>query len=247
MTSPTPSPRNGESPDFIVALDVSSSAELPAILDRLDGIASWYKLGLEVFSAEGPACLDPLHARNARIFLDLKFHDIPRTVERAVASACRHGIHLLTVHASGGRAILTAAATAARAAGTHRPRILAVTALTSLDTNDFADLGIARTLDEQVLSLAKMAVECGIDGLVCSPQEVGRLRRELGPGPLLVTPGIRLPTDQAGDQKRTGTPADAIRDGASYLVVGRPILEAADPAAAARAIRAEIARGLGND
>lgn len=225
---------------MIVALDVPNPSEIPGVLHKLPAEVEWFKVGLELFCAGGPDALSPLHAARKSIFLDLKLHDIPRTVERAVLSAAGHGVQLLTVHASGGRAMLRAAADSAGACGVNRPRILAVTTLTSLDESDFAELGIGRSPSDQVLGLAELAVACGIDGLVCSPQEVARLRQALGPAPLLVTPGIRMPSDAAGDQKRTGTPAQAVRDGATHLVVGRPILEAADPAAAARAILREM-------
>jgi orotidine-5'-phosphate decarboxylase len=227
-------------PSMIVALDVPDTAGIATVLGKMPAEVQWFKVGLELFCAGGPDTLSPLLAARKSIFLDLKLHDIPRTVERAVQSASRHGAMLLTVHASGGRAMLEAAADAARSAGAKRPRIVAVTALTSLDESDFADLGINRSPSDQVLRLAELAVSCGIDGLVCSPQEVARLRSALGKEPLLVTPGIRMPGAAAGDQKRTGTPREAVRDGATHLVVGRPILEAPDPSAAARAILQEI-------
>lgn len=226
-------------PEIIVALDVPTSREIAPVLARLPAELSWYKVGLELFCAEGPATLAPLRERN--IFLDLKLHDIPRTVERAVKSAARHGVKLLTVHACGGRPMLEAAAKAARETGPDRPRLLAVTVLTSMDANDLADVGVTRPVSAQVLALAELALSAGIDGLVCSPQEVGELRRRLGPGALLVTPGIRLPGGELGDQKRVATPGAAARDGATHLVIGRPILEAADPAAAVRAIKADLA------
>ena len=230
-------------PELIVALDVPDTARIGPWVDRLPVEIRWYKVGLELYCADGPRALAPLRERDRRVFLDLKLHDIPRTVARAVGSAARHGAGLMTLHASGGRAMIRAAAEAAREAGPSAPKLLAVTVLTSLDQSDLADLGVARTPAEQVVALGRMAVEAGADGLVCSAQEVGALRAALGPGPLLVTPGIRLPSDAVGDQKRVATPAAAVRDGATHLVVGRPILDAPDPAAAARAILDDMGAG----
>jgi orotidine-5'-phosphate decarboxylase len=231
-------------PEIIVALDVPSSTEMKPVLARLPAELNWFKVGLEVFCAEGPGVLAPLRERGCHVFLDLKLHDIPRTVERAVRSASRHGVSLLTVHACGGRPMLEAAAKAAKDAGPDRPRLLAVTVLTSMDQRDLSDVGVTRPVSDQVKALADLAISAGIDGLVCSPQEVGELRKRLGPGALLVTPGIRLPGGELGDQKRVATPGSAARDGATHLVIGRPILEAPDPGAAVRAIRDDIANAL---
>ena len=217
------------------------SASMRSLLERLPDRLEWYKFGLELFCAEGPAALEPLHEMHKKIFLDLKLHDIPRTVANAVRSASQHGIDMLTLHASGGAAMLAAAAVAAAEFGTDRPKLLAVTVLTSLDSADLASQGINRSTSEQVAALARMAIEAGVDGLVCSAKEVGALRKELGPEPLLVTPGIRMPSGTADDQKRVATPADAVRDGASHLVVGRPITKAADPAASLSEIEDNMA------
>ena len=233
-------PVRGPRPDIIVALDVPDRPAMVSAVRRLTGAIRWFKMGLEMFCAEGPEALQPLKELEARIFLDLKLHDIPRTVERAVRSASRHGVDLLTLHACGGRAMLEAAAAAAKDFGPGRPRLLAVTVLTSMDQKDLTDTGVNRSPSDQVRALAELAISCGIDGLVCSPQEVGDLRQRLGPGPLLVTPGIRSASDAAGDQKRTATAGAAVKAGSSYLVVGRPILEAADPKAAALALQKEI-------
>lgn len=227
--------------ELIVALDVPDAGAIPGWLARLPAEVAWYKVGLELFCAEGPRALDPLRAAGKRIFLDLKLHDIPRTVERAVQSAAQHGVELITLHASGGAAMIAAAAGAARAAPAPRPKLLAVTVLTSLDAADLERLGWPRSPAEQAERLARLAVEAGADGVVCSPHEAAALRAALGPGPLLVTPGIRPPGGDLGDQKRVATPAAAARAGATHLVVGRPILEAADPAAAARAILDDLA------
>ncbi|MDD4737251.1 MAG: orotidine-5'-phosphate decarboxylase [Kiritimatiellae bacterium] len=229
-------------PELIVALDLPSSQNIPAILDHLPPELTFFKLGLELFCAEGPDALNPLLERKMNIFLDLKLHDIPHTVERAVHSAAAHGVKLLTVHACGGKAMLTAAAKAAAACGDQAPALIGVTTLTSLNQDDFSDLGISRTLSEQALALGRLARDAGIDGLVTSVHEAAALRAALGPDILLVTPGIRLPTDDIGDQKRIATPFAAVQAGADYLVVGRPILNAPDPAAAARAMLENMKR-----
>lgn len=227
-------------PQLIIALDVATGAEMKARVERLPASLTWFKVGLELFCAEGPAVLDPLKERKASIFLDLKLHDIPRTVERAVKSAARHGIQLLTIHASGGRAMVRAAAEAARSCGPAAPKIIAVTALTSLAPSDLKDLGVERQMPDHVLALARLAIESGADGLVCSPLEAALLRRELGPAPLLVTPGIRAHGEAKGDQQRTMSAGEAVRAGATHLVVGRPILEAADPRQATDRLLDEI-------
>jgi len=230
--------------ELIVALDVPDRRELEAAFERLPDFIEWYKVGLELFCAEGPAALEPLQRRGKKIFLDLKLHDIPRTVARAVRSAAAHGVELLTVHASGGRAMLEAAAEAARSCP-RPPKLVAVTVLTSLDERDLAELGVNRAPAEQAAALARLAVDCGIDGVVCSALEVGRLRALL-PEAILVTPGIRLPGGEVGDQKRVATPALAVEQGATHLVVGRPILQADDPAAAAHAILENMREGKKN-
>ncbi|MEI7435732.1 MAG: orotidine-5'-phosphate decarboxylase [bacterium] len=226
--------------ELIVALDVSDGDTACAAAALLPAEVRCVKVGLELFCVTGPAVLERLRAAGREVFLDLKFMDIPRTVERAVTSAGRSGAFMMTVHASGGRAMLTAAALAAKALGPQRPKVVAVTVLTSLDRNDLQELGVQREPSDQVLALADLALACGLDGLVCSAQEVAALRRRLGPDPILVTPGIRMAEGVVGDQKRVATPAAAVRAGASYLVVGRPILEAADPASAARTVLAEM-------
>ena len=225
-------------PALIVALDVSTAREMEEALNRLPDTIEWYKVGLELFCAEGPSILDPLKKRDKKIFLDLKLHDIPRTVANAVKTAASHGVNLMTVHAIGGRAMLEAAAEAARECS-NPPKLVAVTTLTSLSQDDFADLGITRSVSDQALALGELAISSGIDGLVTSAHEAGVLRRNF-PEALLVTPGIRMPDGEVGDQKRVATPAFAVRQGATHLVVGRPILQAKDPAAATAAIFADI-------
>ena len=224
---------------LIVALDVPSSREAAEAVARIGDAVSFYKVGLELFLADGPETLRLLRGEGKRVFLDLKLHDIPRTVERAVGSCLRWGPDLLTVHAQGSSAMVEAAARAVREAGAAT-RILAVTVLTSLDRSDLDLLGVARPVEEQVLALGRLAVGAGAHGLVCSPREAGALRKALGPDALLVTPGVRPAGGALGDQKRVATPADAIRAGATHLVVGRPILAAEDPVAAAAAILKEM-------
>jgi orotidine-5'-phosphate decarboxylase len=228
--------------ELIVALDVASAREAEAVVQRLGASVDFYKIGLELFAAAGPAVVERVKARGKRVFLDLKLHDIPRTVERAVKSCGTLGVDLLTIHSSGGRAMIRAAAEAAASFGPAAPRVVAVTCLTSLDQQDLTDLGIGRPMAEQVAALGALAVQNGAGGIVCSPQEVAAMRRLLGPAALLVTPGVRPAGADVGDQKRVATPAQAVADGATHLVVGRPILEAADPGRAAEAIRAEMTR-----
>ncbi|MBL7011340.1 MAG: orotidine-5'-phosphate decarboxylase [Kiritimatiellales bacterium] len=227
---------------LIVALDVPTLKEMEEALDRLPDRIEWYKVGLEIFCAEGPEILAPLKARNKKIFLDLKLHDIPRTVANAVKTAASHGVNLMTVHAIGGRAMLEAAAKAARECD-NPPKLVAVTTLTSLSQDDFVDLGINRTVSEQALALGELAISSGIDGLVTSAHEAGALRERF-PNALLVTPGIRMPDGDVGDQKRVATPAFAVQQGATHLVVGRPIVQASDPAAATNAILDDIKNAL---
>lgn len=227
--------------ELIVALDVSAAAEAEAVVVRLGPSVGFYKIGLELFTAAGPEVVSRVKAHGKRVFLDLKLHDIPRTVERAVKACGALGVDLLTIHSSGGRAMIRAAADAAASCGATPPRIVAVTCLTSLDQNDLSDLGIGRAMAEQVAALGTLATSSGAHGIVCSPQEVAAMRQLLGAAALLVTPGVRPAGAAVGDQKRVATPAQAVRDGATHLVVGRPILDAPDPCAAALAIRAEMA------
>jgi len=225
--------------EIIVALDVPSAVEAAAAIREIGDAVSFYKVGLELFISDGVAVLDLLKRSGKRIFLDLKLYDIPRTVEQAVASCMKFDVELLTLHASGSRAMIEGAAKAVRASGSNT-KLLAVTVLTSMDQSDLDVLGVSRTMSDQVVSLGEMAINAGAHGLVCSPQEVVALRQKIGPHPWLVTPGVRPAGGDLGDQKRVATPGKAIADGSTHLVIGRPILGAGDKRAAALAIRAEM-------
>jgi orotidine-5'-phosphate decarboxylase len=228
---------------LIVALDVPELAAAADLVNRLERVCSWFKVGMELFTAAGPQVVELVAARGHSVFLDLKFCDIPNTVAGAVRSAAALGVRMLTIHALGGPAMLEAAQ-AALAGFTDPPQLLAVTVLTSMDQAQSRAVGLERTPAEQVELLARLGLSAGIRGFVCSPQEVAALRALTGPEGTLVVPGIRPADAQAADQKRIATPADALRNGASYLVVGRPITQAADPVEAAEAILEEMAAAL---
>ena len=224
---------------IIAALDTGSAEQAEAWAGTLAPHVGALKLGLEFFVANGPAAVARI-ARHRPIFLDLKFHDIPNTVAGAVRSTLALRPAMLTVHAAGGPAMVAAARRAAEEAGADRPAILAVTVLTSTDAATLAATGVADAPPQQVLRLARLALEAGADGLVCSPQEVALIRATHGARPLLVVPGIRPAGSDAGDQSRIATPGDAAAAGADWLVIGRPITGAADPAAAAARIAASL-------
>ena len=235
---------------LLVALDVETLAAAGGLLGELQGVVTGCKIGTQLFTAAGPAAVEAARTRGFRVFLDLKFHDIPNTVAGAVREATRLGVFMLNVHASGGAAMMRAAAEAAAKAAADfavpRPLCLGVTVLTSLDRRALQrDLGVSSTVEAHVLRLAERAREAGLDGCVASPREIGLLRRALGDGWVIVTPGIRPSSDEGGsspdDQVRVATPRRALAAGADYLVVGRPIIAAPDPAAAARAILEELA------
>lgn len=228
---------------LIVALDVPDPASAMRIVAELEGICKWFKVGLELFVAGGPAVLEPIVRRGFNVFLDLKLHDIPNTVAGAVRSAAGLGVRMLTLHAGGGPAMLSAAK-GALAGVASPPELLAVTVLTSMDAGQLHATGVGRIPSGQVELLAKMGMEAGIRGFVCSPQEVAAVRALAGPEGVLVIPGIRPAGSAIGDQKRVAGPAEALRLGASYLVVGRPITQAANPAEAAQAILEEMAEAL---
>ncbi len=223
---------------LIAALDTPEVAAAQRLSAAVRPSCGLVKLGLEFFAANGPAGLRALG--DVPVFLDLKLHDIPNTVAGAIRALLPLRPRMVTLHAGGGAAMLRAAREAAEAAGESRPRLLAVTVLTSLDDAALRATGIADPPAAQVLRLARLAMDAGADGLVCAPPEVAMLRAALGPLPLLVAPGIRPAGSAAGDQARIATPRAAAAAGADWLVVGRPITEAADPRAAAAAIRAEI-------
>ena len=225
---------------IIVALDTDSPDKALEVVSSLRGEVGLCKVGMELFPRGGPDVVRRIRAAGADVFLDLKFHDIPNTVAGAVQSAVALGARFVTVHASGGRAMLAAAA---RAAEGTRTTVLAVTVLTSLDSGDLAEIGFSGTPADSVLRLAGLAAGVGIGGIVCSAQEVSAVRDRVGGSVVLVTPGVRLPEDAAGDQKRVVTPEEAVRRGADYLVVGRPITMARDPVAAARRFAAAMERG----
>ena len=226
---------------LLIALDVPTAAEALQLADTLRGAVGGFKIGNQLFTAEGPAIVRTLAARGDRVFLDLKFHDIPNTVAGACAAAAALGVWMIDVHALGGRTMMEAA----RAALTKvekRPRIVAVTLLTSMGANDMAGVGLGDSPQAAVLKLARLAQASGLDGVVCSAQEAAALRRQCGNHFMLVTPGIRPADAGRDDQSRTAAPREAIAGGADYLVIGRPITRAPDPLAALRAINAEIAR-----
>jgi orotidine-5'-phosphate decarboxylase len=228
---------------LIVALDVPNAAVASDLVNRLEGTCEWFKVGLELFTAAGPPVVERLVARRCSVFLDLKFHDIPNTVAGAVRSAAALGVRMLTVHAAGGPAMLAAARSALEGLS-EPPQLLAVTVLTSMDEAQLRSAGVERAPAEQVKLLAKMGLEAGIRGFVCSPREVAALRALTGHEGVLVVPGIRPAAAESGDQRRIATPAEALRAGASYLVVGRPITQAPDPAIAAETILKEMAEFL---
>lgn len=240
---------NRQTPDararLAVALDLPDRTALLAMARRLAPEAGVLKVGLEAFVAEGPTLVRDLVASGAEVFLDLKLHDIPNTVSRAAAAAVRTGASIVNCHAAGGTEMMKAFGEGARAAaakaGLKAPKLIAVTILTSLDAAAVRAVGFEGSPREAALRLAILAKESGLDGVVCSPEEIETIRAALGGDFLLVVPGVRPRGEAAGDQRRVATPADAIRAGADLLVVGRPITGALDPAAAARAIVAEIA------
>jgi orotidine-5'-phosphate decarboxylase len=229
---------------LIVALDVPTPERALALAEQLAGSVGTFKIGKELFTAAGPDIVRRLRAAGAAVFLDLKFHDIPNTVAAAVRAAVGLDVQMLTIHASGGAAMMRAAETAAQEEAGRRgvppPLVLGVTVLTSLDDAALAEIGIGATAAEQVVRLARLAATAGLRGLVCSPLELAVLRNTLPATLQLVTPGIRPAGADAGDQKRTLTPAEAVAAGANWLVIGRPIIAAPDPVAAARAIRATL-------
>jgi orotidine-5'-phosphate decarboxylase len=217
------------------ALDVPDPKSAAKLASQLVGHIGMLKVGLELFVAHGPLAVEAVRGFGLPIFLDLKLHDIPQTVESAARGVAKLGVQFVTAHASGGAEMIAAAK---RGLGNSGTKLLAVTALTSLGPAELTAIGFP---SDAVPRLARLAIDAGADGLVCSPQEVASLRTLLGPTPILVVPGIRPAGSAANDQRRTGTPAEAVKAGATYLVIGRPLRDAPDPAAAADSIAAELA------
>jgi orotidine-5'-phosphate decarboxylase len=224
---------------LIVALDVPSAGEALRLVDELKADVSCFKIGLELFCACGPDIVKQVAERGVKIFLDLKFHDIPNTVRGALQSAMQDGVFLIDVHASGGRPMLEAAVAAVKDKP-NRPHLLGITVLTHLAPPDLREVGQGDDPGQQVVRLAQLCKQAGLDGVVCSPQEIKAVRDAVGPGFWIVTPGIRPAGTEANDQTRIATPTRALRAGASFLVIGRPITAAPDPRAAAQAIVREM-------
>lgn len=230
-----------------VALDVPDLQPAQTLVDTLDGTAGWIKIGAELFTAAGPPAIAMARAK-AKVFLDTKLHDIPNTVASAVAAATHHGVDMLTLHAVGGVAMLRAARAAAQEAadqaGRARPKLVAVTVLTSFGPDDLQALGVSESLPEHVSRFVEIALQAGLDGVVASPWEAAAIRAQAGQDFFLVTPGVRRAADAAGDQSRIATPEMALRAGSNLLVVGRPIVKSASPARAAYEFVAEIGKSL---
>jgi orotidine-5'-phosphate decarboxylase len=228
---------------LLVALDVDTGEQARALADTLRGAVGGFKIGSRLFTSLGPSIVEELASRGDRVFLDLKFHDIPNTVAGAVAAATRLGAWMINVHASGGAEMMRAARESAEResarASRPRPVLIAVTMLTSLDAGALRDVGFAGGMADQVARLAALAQGAGLDGVVASPQEIKTIRQRCGPSFAIVTPGIRGQDDARGDQQRTLSAAEALTAGATYLVVGRPIIAAPDPRAAAERLAAE--------
>lgn len=234
---------------IIVALDVPTKKEALAIVDELGDKVGAYKIGMQLYNACGPEIIEEVTKRKGRIFLDLKFHDIPNTVASAARVAANLGVYMFNVHACGGSTMMKAAADAlkeeAAKLGVERPLLIAVTVLTSMNEDELqGEVGISRSLNEQVAAMAKLAKDCGLDGVVASAKEIKLIREACGDDFLIVTPGIRPRDAAADDQKRIKTPGEAVADGADYLVIGRPITKAADRTAAVANIVADIESAL---
>ena len=229
-----------DNPRIIVALDFPSDQPALALVDQLDPAKCRLKVGKELFTRSGPALVRDLQNRGFDVFLDLKFHDIPNTTSSAVAAAADLGVWMVNVHASGGEKMMTACRDRLESFGKDRPLLIAVTVLTSMGPEDLAGIGITDSPEAQVSRLATLTRNCGLDGVVCSAQEAPALKAEQGKDFKLVTPGIRPLSADKGDQQRIMTPTDALKAGSDYLVIGRPITQAADPLAALEAIHSEV-------
>lgn len=233
---------------LIFALDVGTLAEADELVDLLEGSVGMFKVGKQLFLRTGPTIIERIRERGSEVFLDLKFHDIPQTVARAAMEATRLGVAIFNVHASGSAEMMKQTVHAVdrvcRTEKLRRPRILAVTVLTSISSVDLKTIGVVSQVQDQVVRLARLAESCGMDGVVASPQELGPIRRACARKFIVLTPGVRPAGCDSDDQKRVAGPADAVGRGADYVVVGRPIRDAPDPRAAARAIVNEIASAL---
>ena len=229
-----------DNPQIIVALDFPSDQPALALVDQLDPAKCRLKVGKELFTRSGPALVRDLQSRGFDVFLDLKFHDIPNTTSAAVAAAADLGVWMVNVHASGGEKMMTACRDRLESFGKNRPLLIAVTVLTSMGPRDLSGIGIKDSPEAQVSRLATLTRNCGLDGVVCSAQEAPALKAEQGKDFKLVTPGIRPLSADKGDQQRIMTPTDALKAGSDYLVIGRPITQAADPLAALEAIHSEV-------
>lgn len=234
---------------LIVALDVPDLQSAESLIEKLTGHVGMWKVGMQLYTAEGPKIIDFLHERGEKVFLDLKFHDIPNTVKKAGEVAARMGVYMFNVHAAGGMEMMRQTAIATREAaekmGKSCPLLLAVTVLTSIDERTLnEDVGVAGKVETQVVKWAKMAQEAGLDGVVASPREIEVIRQQCGDQFAIVTPGVRPDWAAKNDQKRTMTPEDAVRVGATYVVVGRPITQASDPVQAAQMICESMEKGM---
>ncbi len=229
---------------LIVALDFDNEAKALGTVKKLQGEVRFFKVGFELFSSCGPGVVEKIQRSGCAVFLDLKFHDIPNTVAKAAAAATRLGVYMFNCHALGGLEMMRAATLAAEETSkrlkVNRPKVLAVTILTSMSEMTLKDVGINDTMKDTVLKLARLARKSGLDGVVASPQEAKLIRQELGKDFLIVTPGVRPAAADSNDQKRVATPKEAIKLGADYIVVGRPVTEAQDPVKAAQTILREI-------
>lgn len=230
---------------LIVALDVDSHTRAMELVEKLSGQVGLFKVGMELFYAEGPGIVRDIAAAGAGVFLDLKLHDIPNTVGRAAGVMTRYGASIINVHAAGGRDMMRAAresaAEEAQKRGAPAPKVIAVTVLTSIDQQTYSnDIGLPGVIKDRVRAWALLAKETGLDGVVCSPEEIAPVRAACGPDFLIITPGIRPAGAASWDQRRVMTPAEAVRAGADYIVVGRPVTGAPDPVSAARAVNMEI-------
>ena len=228
---------------IVVALDYDSRDKALAFVDRIDPGDCRLKVGKELFTLSGPQLISDLQQRGFEVFLDLKFHDIPNTTAHAVAAAAELGVWMVNVHASGGKRMMDAAREALVSFGHDAPLLIAVTVLTSMEASDLACLGINDTPADYASRLAMLTHDCGLDGVVCSAQEAVRFKHELGQDFKLVTPGIRPPGSEAGDQRRIMTPVEAQQAGVDYMVIGRPITQSGDPAQSLRDIRSSLAKG----